>query len=52
MRTSSSLDLMVGLRRDGGLPLRAQLEGQLRGAVRAGRLTPGALLPSTRTLAA
>ena len=51
MRTSSSLDLMVGLRRDGGLPLRAQLEGQLRGAVRAGRLTPGALLPSTRTLA-
>ena len=51
MRTSSSLDLMVGLQRDGGSPLRAQLEDQLRGAVRAGRLAPGAPLPSTRTLA-
>jgi GntR family transcriptional regulator/MocR family aminotransferase len=51
MRTSSALDLMVDLRRDGGLPLRAQLEDQLRGAVRSGRLAPGALLPSSRALA-
>ena len=51
MRTSSDLNLMVGLQRDGGLPLRAQLEDQLRGAVRSGRLAPGALLPSSRALA-
>ena len=51
MRTSSALDLMVGLRRDGSAPLRAQLEDQLRVAVRSGRLAPGAPLPSSRALA-
>jgi GntR family transcriptional regulator / MocR family aminotransferase len=47
---SGSLDLLLGLDRDGG-GLRAQLEDQLRDAVRAGRLGPGAALPSSRALA-
>jgi GntR family transcriptional regulator / MocR family aminotransferase len=47
---SGSLDLLLGLDRDGG-GLRAQLEDQLREAVRAGRLGPGAALPSSRALA-
>jgi GntR family transcriptional regulator / MocR family aminotransferase len=45
-----SLDLLLGLDRDRGR-LRAQLEDQLRDAVRAGRLGPGAALPSSRALA-
>jgi GntR family transcriptional regulator/MocR family aminotransferase len=47
---SGSLDLLLGLDRDGG-GLRAQLEDQLRDAVRAGRLGPGTALPSSRALA-
>ena len=47
---SGSLDLLLGLDRDSG-GLRAQLEDQLRDAVRAGRLGPGAALPSSRALA-
>jgi GntR family transcriptional regulator / MocR family aminotransferase len=47
---TGSLDLLLGLDRDRG-PLRAQLEDQLRDAVRAGRLGPGAALPSSRALA-
>jgi GntR family transcriptional regulator / MocR family aminotransferase len=47
---SGSLDLLLGLDRDRGR-LRAQLEDQLRDAVRAGRLGPGAALPSSRALA-
>ena len=47
---SGSLDLLLGLDRDRG-GLRAQLEDQLRDAVRAGRLGPGAALPSSRALA-
>jgi GntR family transcriptional regulator / MocR family aminotransferase len=47
---SGSLDLLLGLDRRHG-PLRAQLEDQLRDAVRAGRLGPGAALPSSRALA-
>jgi GntR family transcriptional regulator/MocR family aminotransferase len=43
-------ELLVTLDR-GGAPLRAQLEEQLRAAVRAGRLGPGTILPSTRALA-
>jgi GntR family transcriptional regulator/MocR family aminotransferase len=50
-RTSSSLDLLVALQR-GAAPLHAQLEAQLRDAVRAGRLAPGVRLPSSRALAA
>jgi GntR family transcriptional regulator / MocR family aminotransferase len=46
----AGLDLLVRLERDGA-PLRAQLEVQLRDAVRAGRLAPGVALPSTRALA-
>jgi GntR family transcriptional regulator / MocR family aminotransferase len=47
---TGSLDLLLGLDRDRGR-LRAQLEDQLRDAVRAGRLGPGAALPSSRALA-
>ena len=42
---------MVALERASALPLRAQLEQQLREGARAGRLAPGAALPSTRALA-
>ena len=46
----TQLDLLLTLNR--GLPsLRAQIEEQLRDAVRAGRLAPGSALPSTRGLA-
>jgi GntR family transcriptional regulator / MocR family aminotransferase len=51
MRTSSDLELMVRLDRRGAGSLRAQLEDQLRAAVRSGRLAPGTRLPATRTLA-
>jgi GntR family transcriptional regulator/MocR family aminotransferase len=47
---TGSLDLLLGLDRDRGR-LRAQLEDQLRDAVRAGRLGPGTALPSSRALA-
>jgi GntR family transcriptional regulator/MocR family aminotransferase len=46
------LDLLVAVDRDGGVPLRAQLEDQLRDAIRRGTLHAGTLLPSTRQLAA
>ena len=51
MDRTSWLDLLVGLDRDGATPLRAQLEEQLRDAVRSGRLAPGVALPSSRSLA-
>jgi GntR family transcriptional regulator/MocR family aminotransferase len=51
-RTSSAAELLVPLHRDGTLPLHAQLEQELRQAIRAGRLGAGAVLPSTRALAA
>jgi GntR family transcriptional regulator/MocR family aminotransferase len=51
MNRTSSRELLVALRRDGG-PLHAQLEAQLRGAVRSGRLAAGERLPSSRALAA
>jgi GntR family transcriptional regulator/MocR family aminotransferase len=51
MRTTSDLELMVRLERRGAGPLRAQLEDQLRAAVRSGRLAPGTRLPATRVLA-
>ena len=51
MRTTSDLELMVRLERRAAGPLRAQLEEQLRAAVRSGRLAAGARLPSTRALA-
>ena len=45
-------DLLVGLRRDGGDPLRRQLAAELRAAIRAGRLRTGVRLPASRALAA
>src|SRR3954449_6591868 len=44
-------ELLVELDRGAQTTLSAQLEGQLRDAVRSGRLKPGATLPSTRALA-
>lgn len=49
-RTSRPLQLLLPVRRGSGT-LRAQLERQLREAVRSGRLRPGSALPSTRALA-
>jgi len=43
--------LLVDVRRDTGVPLRAQLERGLRDAIRAGRLPAGERLPSSRDLA-
>ena len=44
-------ELLVSVERGGAGPLRAQIERQLRDAVRAGRLHAGTPLPSTRVLA-
>jgi GntR family transcriptional regulator/MocR family aminotransferase len=44
--------LLVALDRDAPTPLGAQLEGELRAAIQAGRLVPGERLPATRRLAA
>ncbi len=51
-RTTSAPELLLALARDGGAPLRAQLEAQLREAVGSGRLAGGVRLPSSRVLAA
>ncbi len=51
-RTSAAKELLVELRRDDPEPLHCQLEQQLRGAIRSGRLHPESALPSTRALAA
>src|SRR3954470_9083320 len=45
-------ELLLALARDRAVPLRAQLEGQLREAVGSGRLAGGVRLPSSRALAA
>ena len=37
--------------RDGAMPLSLQIVRQLQGAIEAGRVTAGTLLPSTRSLA-
>jgi GntR family transcriptional regulator / MocR family aminotransferase len=50
-RTTSSLELLVSLDRRARLPLRSQLEEQLRAAIRSGRLEAEMSLPSTRALA-
>jgi GntR family transcriptional regulator / MocR family aminotransferase len=47
--SGSSPELMITLDRD--LPLRTQLETQLRSAIRSGRLAADERLPSTRSLA-
>jgi GntR family transcriptional regulator/MocR family aminotransferase len=46
------LDLLISVQRDVERPLREQLEGQLRDAIRRGVLHAGTQLPSTRALAA
>jgi len=52
MGTNSGGDLLLRLDRDTSRPLRAQLEQELRGAIRDGRLAAGSRLPPTRSLAA
>jgi GntR family transcriptional regulator/MocR family aminotransferase len=44
-------ELLVGLDRDSARPMGAQIEEQLREAIRSGALKPGARVPSTRDLA-
>ena len=48
---TSSPELLIPLDRSQPRGLRAQIEDELRGAIRAGRLAPGTPLPSTRALA-
>src|SRR5215218_7459144 len=48
-RTSLPLELLVALDRSGA-PLHAQLEAQVREAIRSGRLAAGVRLPSSRVL--
>ena len=50
-RTRFPTELLVALRKDDPLPLHRQLEQELRGAIRTGRLQPETALPSTRVLA-
>jgi GntR family transcriptional regulator / MocR family aminotransferase len=50
MRTSSA-EVLVELDRSRPRGLRAQVEAELRDAIRSGRLAAGTLLPSTRALA-
>ena len=50
-RTSSDLELLVTLDREGSHPLHRQLEQALREAIRDGRLPAGTGLPSSRALA-
>ena len=50
-RTRFPTELFVELHKDDPLPLHRQLEQELRGAIRAGRLQPETALPSTRVLA-
>ena len=49
--TSQPIELLLSIRRDSPLTLGAQIEEQLRAAVRDGTLRPGARVPSTRDLA-
>ncbi len=44
-------ELLLALDRSRGEPLRSQLEGELREAIRSGRLAAGERLPSSRALA-
>jgi GntR family transcriptional regulator / MocR family aminotransferase len=50
MRTSSS-EVLIEIDRSRPRSYRAQVEDELRQAIRSGRLAPGTLLPSTRSLA-
>jgi GntR family transcriptional regulator / MocR family aminotransferase len=50
--STNSPDLAIELDRSRPRGLRAQIEGELRTAIRSGRLAPGTALPSSRALAA
>jgi len=52
MQVMEAPDLLVALDHSRGEPLRRQLAGELRDAIRAGRLRTGVRLPASRTLAA
>src|ERR1700683_2990608 len=49
--TSQPLELLLSVSRDGSMTLGAQMEDQLRRAIRERSLHPGARVPSTRDLA-
>jgi GntR family transcriptional regulator/MocR family aminotransferase len=49
--TSQPIDILVAVTRNGSRTLGAQIEDQLRSAIRTGRLRPGSRVPSTRDLA-
>src|SRR4030095_8753891 len=51
-RTTSPTELLLRIDRDTRVPMRVQLESELRRAIQTGRLEAGAVLPSTRSLAA
>jgi GntR family transcriptional regulator/MocR family aminotransferase len=44
-------DLLIELRRDGGVPLHRQLSSAIRDSIRTGRLRQGSPLPPTRAIA-
>jgi GntR family transcriptional regulator / MocR family aminotransferase len=50
-QTSEPIDLLLSVSRDGSQTLGAQIEDQLRKAIRRGALKAGARVPSTRDLA-
>ncbi len=50
--SNSSPELLVRLDRDSGVPLRTQLQSQVRAAIQDGRLATGERLPSSRDFAA
>jgi GntR family transcriptional regulator/MocR family aminotransferase len=49
--TSQPIELLLSVSRDGSRTLGAQIEDQLRQAIRGGALRPGGRVPSTRDLA-
>jgi GntR family transcriptional regulator / MocR family aminotransferase len=51
-KTTSAVELLLRLERRAAVPLRLQLERELRRAVQSGRLLSGSAMPSTRALAA
>lgn len=51
-RTTSPTELLLRIDRSTRVSKRVQLERELRGAIQTGRLKTGAVLPSTRSLAA
>jgi GntR family transcriptional regulator / MocR family aminotransferase len=51
-RTTSAAELLLRIDRHTAIPLRLQIERELRGAVQSGRLPSRSPLPSTRALAA